>query len=88
MKQNLLYDFDIEELMLIHSSLTAVLRLASDDDSAPNGLLEATQSTINKIESIVEQRITNDNEFAELVVASLLDVENYSKEVIKQETEQ
>lgn len=87
MKTNLLYEFDIQELMLIHQSLTAVLQLASHDESAPNGLVEATQSTINKIESIVEQRIANDNNFTELVVASLSDVENYSKEVIKQETE-
>lgn len=85
---NLLYDFEIRELMLIHSALSALRQLVENDsDSAPRGMYEAILSTIEKIETIAEQRIHNDNSFAEIVVASLQDVENYSKEVITQETE-
>lgn len=82
-----MYDFDIRELMLIHSSLVAVANLATEDNSAPQGLLEATQSTIKKIENVVEQRVMNDNNFAELVEASLLDVDKYGEQLIKEETE-
>jgi hypothetical protein len=79
-----MYDFDIRELMLIHSSLVAVANLATEDDSAPQGLLEATQSTIKKIENVVEQRVMNDNNFAELVEASLLDVDKYGQQLINE----
>lgn len=90
MNPNRLYDFEIQELILIHASLVATTQLAQQDESAPIGLLDTALNTVRKITEVIELRCNEYAEFNSLANSSLNDLDNELDQLentIKNETE-
>lgn len=75
---NPLFDFTAKEIGLLQMSVCAIAQTTahaiSEGVMPPDGLLEAIESVMNKLDKVVEARIENDNLF-EAIVQPLTDVQ-------------
>lgn len=75
---NPMFDFNANEINMIQLALFQVARATQETIShgveAPDNFVETLESVINKLSSVIEARIKNDDEF-ESITQSLTDVE-------------
>lgn len=81
---NLLLDFEMKELAIIHASLLATANVVSQDESAPEGLAESAINTLNKLQQVIELRFKNESDFTSLVESSLTDLQQQSTAIINE----
>jgi hypothetical protein len=76
---NPMYDFTDKEIALIDMAVIAIAQVTNEATNQgitpPDGLVEAIQSTINKIQQVLELRNQNNEQF-EALAESLNDVAN------------
>lgn len=87
LEPNRLYDFDMRELNLLYMGLASIQHLANNDVDVPAGLTTTLDSAINKIQTIMELRCNDFNEFQDLVENSLTDLSEQEQQIVKEETE-
>jgi len=82
---NPMYDFTDKEIALLDMAVSAVVESTKyalqEGMTPPEGLLEALESTYNKLQSVIAVRIEHDNQF-QSVIKLLTDVETASESVI------
>lgn len=87
LERNRLYDFNIRELNLLYMGLASLQHLAENDNDVPAGLTITLDSTIDKLQEVIEMRCQDFNEFSELVDSSLSDLLSQTEQIVKEETE-
>lgn len=87
LERNRLYDFNIRELNLLYMGLASLQHLAEGDSDVPAGLTNTLDSTINKLQEVIEMRCQDFNEFSDLVDSSLSDLLSQTEQIVKEETE-
>lgn len=87
LERNRLYDFNIRELNLLYMGLASLQHLAENDNDVPAGLTNTLDSTIDKLQEVIEMRCQDFNEFSELVDSSLSDLLSQTEQIVKEETE-
>jgi hypothetical protein len=71
-----MYQFDIEELGIMGAMLAKSLQFAEEQE-APTVIIATLESALDKLQIVIDQRISEFNEFVE-IAESLADVEKAS----------
>jgi len=81
MKENLMYQFELDELGIMGAMLAKSLDFANEQD-APTVIIATLESALDKLQVVIDARCEEHNAFVE-ITESLDDLSDVSQAIIK-----
>ena len=80
----MMYEFTLNQLLLIQKSVASVFAVAVNDDNAPAMVVEELVNALGKLNEILDNRSKENTEFISIVNKSLNELDKYGEQIIKE----